>query len=235
MARRPTLLKAGAGLLLAVLLSLPVLLLPAVGNAADVTVNATEFFFEPKDRTINPGSRVRWQNTGNNNHTVTFTNGPSIDDELSTGEVGPYYTFSSLGTFNYYCRFHGTPEGQGMAGSIRVAGGATSTPTPTASATQTITLSPTPTSTPTKKKTSTPTPTPTTASPSPSPTPTTPSPTPTTPSPTPTESGASPIPTIAEEDTGSSSGNTQAILAIVGVLALGALGFLVYRKTLSGP
>ncbi|HEX9696584.1 MAG TPA: hypothetical protein VGB64_09775 [Actinomycetota bacterium] len=41
---------------------------------------------------------------------------------------------------------------------------------------------------------------------------------------------------ITGDDSGSSSsGNTQAIIAIVGVLVLGALGFLVYRRTLSRP
>lgn len=233
--KRFRVVRALAGVALAATLALPVVLLPIQVEAADVSVKADNYEFSPSYRKINRNDRVIFSNPANcqncANHVVKFTNGPPVNEEISPGE-STTVTFANLGTFYYHCTNHGA-EGTGMAGTIEVVSGSTSSPTATATGTQTRTIYETPTRKPTKKATTKPT-----GSPTPSPTPTaspTPSPTPTpAPTPTPTESNVAAIPTIDDEPT-ASSGNTQALLAIIGVLGLGALGFLVFKKTLGSP
>lgn len=236
--KRPKTYRYGIGAGLAALLALPVLLIPLLAHATDVRISAVNFDYQPENRSIKPGDRIKWGNDGQSSHTITFNNG-SIDVELAPGAESQYYTFSQQGTFNYYCRFHGLPDGTGMAGKITVTTGSTSSPSATPTGTITITVTPTPTATATRTRTTTPRPSPssTTTSPTPSP-----SPSPTTPTPTPSPTfsspsdAASPIPSFTQDQTGgTSSGNTQALIAIVGVLVLGAIGFLVYRRTLSRP
>lgn len=220
-----------AGIGLAGALAAPVALFPAPAAAADHTVLVREFEFVPVDTQIRPGSRVRWTNDGQVTHTVTFDNG-SLDEQLGPGDSTGFLTFSSLGTFTYFCKIHGRDV---MSGKVTVTNNPTSpSPSPTVTGTQTITLSPSPK--PTKKSTKSPTPSPTTTSPSPSPTTLSPSP---SPSPTETTASPSPIDTEFPEPTdtidGESTGNTQALVAIGGVIVLGVLGFLIYRRTLSRP
>lgn len=85
--------------------------------------------FVQDDITINVGDTVRWTNNGQLNHTVTSSEGPgdifNSDDEfpLPTGmEPGDVFefTFTEEGDFPYFCEFHGTPGGVGMAGTITV-------------------------------------------------------------------------------------------------------------------
>ncbi|MGH2830290.1 MAG: cupredoxin domain-containing protein [Actinomycetota bacterium] len=227
------LLRVGAGAVLAAALAVPVVLLPSPSFASDVTINATEFFFEPSSRSIKPNDRVRWTNTGTNSHNIHFTSGPGVNADVSPGDSTGFVTFPSTGTFRYYCNFNGTPEGQGMAGQIVVTTGSTASPSqPTGSGTRTITISPTPTATRTRRTrspTATSTATPTTQSPTATPTTFTP-----TPSPTETLATESPIaiPSFTEDEAGS-SGNAQALIAVGVVFALGVIGFLIYRRTLA--
>lgn len=241
--KRQTLIRAAIGTLLAGLLALPIFLFPVAGSAATtVSIKADNFEYSPDYRRIRPGDSVRWFNPSDcqncANHTVTFTNGPAINEEIAPGEQTSTYTFNSAGRFFYYCQFHGQP-GSGMAGTIEVTSGSTSTATTTATGTITRTITQSATPRRTRTRTATATPTRTTASPSPSPTTFSPSPTPTTFSPTPTEptDTGSAIAIDETDDTTPTGGtsNAPALIAVGGVIVLGILGFLIYRRTLSGP
>jgi plastocyanin len=107
-------------------LVLALLLAPALGGTvlahpghADVAVSAEDFQFTPQDLTISVGDTVVWTNTGQMLHTVTAS-----DSSWDSGNLDPGKTFSrtfdTAGTFTYYCRFHGSPQGTGMAGTITV-------------------------------------------------------------------------------------------------------------------
>lgn len=236
--KRPT-LRVGAGLVLSVILALPVLLIPVEAMAANYTILARQDGFEPNYIEIRPGDSITWHNDSQSNRTIDAQgSAPQPSPRtLSPGQsTDPPVTFSQQATYQYYLDGGPAPD---WRLTVKVTNNPSSpSPSPTATGTITITVSPSPTPTPTRRRTSSPTPTRTTASPSPSPLPSTPTPTPSTPTPTPTPTtdSASPIPSITGDETGSSSsGNTQAIIAIVGVLVLGALGFLVYRRTLSAP
>jgi plastocyanin len=70
------------------------------------------------------GGRVKWMNVGKNVH-----NAVAADQSWSTsGAKGPDLapgtehdvTFTSPGIYRYYCTYHGTPDGKGMAGVVVV-------------------------------------------------------------------------------------------------------------------
>ncbi|HVL89472.1 MAG TPA: hypothetical protein VM841_04465 [Actinomycetota bacterium] len=234
--KRPT-LRLGAGILMSAMLALPVVFVPREAHAATYTVLARDDGFFQTSIEIRPGDSVIWKNDGQITHTIDAQSGAPQPSprQLAPKESTNPLTLSTLGNYKY--RLDGRSlEGYEM--TVKVTNNPSS-PSPSPTATGTITITTTPTSTPTRRRTSSPTPTKTTSSPSPSPSPSTPTPTPTTPTPTPTPTeptdSASPIPSFDDDTTGSpSSGNSQAIIAILGVLVLGALGFVVYRRTLSG-
>lgn len=98
--------------------------LMGTASAANVTVQATGGIggtFEPRTVTVKAGDTVTWKNTGTAAHTVTSSadDGASFDDTIEVGETTTV-TFGSAGTVDYFCRFHGTAEGHGMAGSVVV-------------------------------------------------------------------------------------------------------------------
>jgi uncharacterized repeat protein (TIGR01451 family) len=76
----------------------------------DVVVAIYDFYFEPPELTVSPGTTVVWQNWGEVTHTVSITGGGS------SGNIAPgdnfRYTFNTLGTFPYQCSLH--PEMQGV-------------------------------------------------------------------------------------------------------------------------
>ena len=137
----------------------------AFAATADVTIE--DGSFSPATVTITPGDTVTWTNQGFS-HSVTADDG-SFDSSptcpascLSTGDTFSF-TFTTPGSYAYYCRLHGASGGIGMAGVVVVVAPATTAPTAT-------TVAP-PTSTPTSGPQTTPAPAATTApvaSPSPS-------------------------------------------------------------------
>lgn len=93
-------------------------------SAANVTVNATGGLagtFDPRTVTVNAGDTVTWRNTGSTEHSVTSAGSgtPSFDRVIQPGQTTTV-TFPSTGTVDYYCRFHGDPDGAGMAGTVSV-------------------------------------------------------------------------------------------------------------------
>ena len=85
----------------------------------DVGAGGTDFV--PRNATIRVGDTVEWTNFDDTMaHNVvadggTFTSGPP-----DTGVWTYRHTFTSTGTFPYYCLPHGGPGGAGMAGSVIV-------------------------------------------------------------------------------------------------------------------
>jgi plastocyanin len=84
--------------------------------AASATVSTGDNFFSPTSVSIFAGETVTWRNNGNAQHSATANDG-----SFDTGVFGPgasrSETFSSPGTYAYYCVVHGLSQ----SGTVRVA------------------------------------------------------------------------------------------------------------------
>jgi plastocyanin len=137
------------------------LLLPGTGLADNATINVADNEFQPPDVTVEEGDTVTWRWVGENPHAVVSPDGgfashpdcgpPPAYQECGTKDDMFAFTFSTAGTFNFFCQVHGFL----MSGTVTVA------PAP----------SPSPSPSPTPKPKPKPTPKPTTPEPSPEPTP----------------------------------------------------------------
>lgn len=94
-------------------------------TAQTVQVLARDNFFQPADVALSTGDTVAWKNTGDVAHTVTAVDG-SFDASLRVGQEFRR-TFSQAGEVAYYCRFHGSADGTGMAGTLSVTGSTVAT------------------------------------------------------------------------------------------------------------
>jgi plastocyanin len=85
-----------------------------MANAADHTVTISGFAFEPANLTIAAGDTVTFVNRDGAPHTATQNDGA-----FDTGRLGKdqqsKLTFTSAGTFAYFCDIH-----RGMTGQITV-------------------------------------------------------------------------------------------------------------------
>lgn len=184
-----------------------------VAGAAERTVRiATGNRFDPAEKVIEEGDRVRWRydDDSGNEHTVTSdpSSGESFDsssdcpspifggDDCLDAQGESYeHRFDRAGTFAYRCKVHGSS----MTGVIRVV----KKPTPPPPSRST----PPPTQNPS-------------VSPSPSP----------SPSPSVSPSASPSIsPTTPSDGAGGGNGGLIA-LAIAGLAGLGGAGYAVYRK-----
>ena len=91
-----------------------------------ITVNMTNFAFEPKDLTVRIGDTVQWVNNSGTPHTSTSDSGAWDSDLVASGSSYSR-TFNQTGTFAYHCSFH---QGQGQTGTITVQQQVTPTATP---------------------------------------------------------------------------------------------------------
>jgi plastocyanin len=77
----------------------------AQNNQKVVTVSIRDFFFDPANIAVAPGTTVRWVNQGNAPHTVTAN-----DRSFDSGRLNPgqsfTHTFQGAGTFSYFCEIH---------------------------------------------------------------------------------------------------------------------------------
>ncbi len=93
--------------------------IPTIVPSVTITVQIQDYQFLPNDITINPGTNVTFVNKGATKHTVT-----AVDGSWDSGDVAPgasySLTFSSEGVFLFYCKYHGSASGTGMAGAITV-------------------------------------------------------------------------------------------------------------------
>jgi LPXTG-motif cell wall-anchored protein len=112
---------------------------PAASAQDEMTVSIQDFFFEPDQLTVAPGTTVTWVNEGEAPHTVTSTDGKELDS--ATLQPGDTFTFTfdegdAGETYAYQCTIH--PE---MTASVTVSGGGEMT-TPSASASASASASP---------------------------------------------------------------------------------------------
>ncbi len=90
---------------------------PAAEDTLDAQITIVDFAYEPDGFTATAGEPVKWQNTGDAPHTVTF------DDEVivDSGNLDPgaefSRTFEDAGEFTYFCTIHGRDQ---MSGTITV-------------------------------------------------------------------------------------------------------------------
>jgi predicted lipoprotein with Yx(FWY)xxD motif/plastocyanin len=92
---------------------------PATAAGQTVNVAISNFAFAPKTLTVAPGTTVVWTNQDSAGHTVTADNSAFDSGNLNQGATFKF-TFTQPGTYAYYCRYHGGPGGQGMAGQVIV-------------------------------------------------------------------------------------------------------------------
>src|SRR5215212_7026460 len=124
---------------------------PAASAQDEMTVSIQDFFFDPGQLTVAPGTTVTWVNEGEAPHTVTSTDGKQLDS--ATLQPGDTYSFTfedgdAGETYAYQCTIH--PQ---MTGSVNVSGGGgasssssasmSASMSPSASATATASASPT--------------------------------------------------------------------------------------------
>jgi plastocyanin len=87
------------------------------GTSGDITVGNN--FFSPATLTVAPGTTVTWGwAAGDTLHQIAFTDNAPGSPKQSTGSF--QRTFSTAGTYNYYCTVHGP---QLMSGTITVGSG----------------------------------------------------------------------------------------------------------------
>jgi amicyanin len=78
---------------------------PRVRAAETVTVDISNFTFNPGTVTIQVGDTVTWTNNDAMPHTATSTDEATFDGEMQPGESFSF-TFEEEGTFDYFCEIH---------------------------------------------------------------------------------------------------------------------------------
>ena len=90
---------------------------PESGSTQSVRV--VDSAFEDREITVTVGTTVMWTHSGNFPHTVTADDSSFDSGNLASGNVFSV-TYNEVGTFPYYCSYHGGPNGSGMAGVVIV-------------------------------------------------------------------------------------------------------------------
>jgi plastocyanin len=100
----------------------------APGDAAVVAGPGNAF--TPTIVNVPVGATVTFSNAGGEHNVVWDDLGPpgTPSPPSSSWTVTPSRTFTTAGTYRFYCLFHGGPNGVGMAGTVTVGGGTTSDP-----------------------------------------------------------------------------------------------------------
>lgn len=91
-------------------------------GAATVTVEMKDNVFIPAEQSINPGDTVTWLNKGRSPHNVTYGDQSKQSPAVESGKSYSI-TFPSAGTYYYYCSYHSSGPGKGMAGVVKVGTG----------------------------------------------------------------------------------------------------------------
>ena len=107
---------------------------PEPGTSRSLTpsverVRIVDTAFQPEDLTVAVRSTIVWNQIGLQAHSVTaadqsFDSSPScspIRTHKCLGEGNNFSVeFTEPGSYDYYCRVHGLPDGTGMTGTITV-------------------------------------------------------------------------------------------------------------------
>jgi len=96
-------------------------------------IDIKDFAYDPKTISINVGDTITWTNDGPSPHTVTADDG-SFDSGNLDKDATFSHTFDKAGTFAYFCKYHGSKGGTGMAASVTVAEAAAAAPAAPAAA-----------------------------------------------------------------------------------------------------
>jgi plastocyanin len=90
------------------------------GTPPPSTVYLQGSAFNPATDTVASGTTLTWTNQDGFAHTVTYSSGPDSAFSGSLAAGASYqHTFTTPGTYQYYCTIHGTPTG-GMRGTVVV-------------------------------------------------------------------------------------------------------------------
>ncbi|KPV47868.1 hypothetical protein SE17_41135 [Kouleothrix aurantiaca] len=94
---------------------------PAAQAPAPQTVGVSmkDFEFGPVEIKVKVGNTIAWKNDGAKPHSATASDA-SFDTAIFQPGDTKSVTFSKAGTFKYYCQLHGTPDGNGMVGTVIV-------------------------------------------------------------------------------------------------------------------
>src|SRR5215203_2338952 len=106
-----------------------------------MTVSIQDFFFDPDQLSVAPGTTVTWVNEGEAPHTTTADDGTWDSGTLQPGEDFSF-TFDQPGTYTYHCSIH--PD---MTASVKVSGGGEATSSASASMSPAASASASPTAT----------------------------------------------------------------------------------------
>lgn len=91
----------------------------AAPSSAGTSIEMTDNEFGPEVLRVAPGTTILWPNVGRSAHTVTADDGSWNSGSIDPGRTFRT-TFSSPGTYRYFCVPHGGPGGRGMAGVVLV-------------------------------------------------------------------------------------------------------------------
>ncbi|MBW8012410.1 MAG: hypothetical protein FVQ83_14440 [Chloroflexi bacterium] len=83
------------------------------------SVRVVDSAFEGREITVSVGTTVVWTHSGNFPHTVTADDSSFDSGNMASGNAFSI-TYNEVGTFPYYCAYHGGPNGSGMSGVVIV-------------------------------------------------------------------------------------------------------------------
>jgi pyruvate/2-oxoglutarate dehydrogenase complex dihydrolipoamide acyltransferase (E2) component len=112
--------------------------------AGDPAVSIVDFSFSPGSTTVHVGDTITWTNTGKQAHSATANDHSFDTGLLRTGQSGSH-TFTTPGTFTYYCIVH--PYMHGTVIVLAATTTTASTPSTTTTTPTTATTATTPTTT----------------------------------------------------------------------------------------
>jgi plastocyanin len=103
------------------------------GGALTGPIEIVDSAFSPAEADVAVGAKVEWKQTGSAPHSVTAVPGQALKFDSSPACAGGdlskclgsgdtfSFTFAKAGTYKYYCRIHGSPDGSaGMVGTVVV-------------------------------------------------------------------------------------------------------------------
>lgn len=91
-------------------------------QAATVQVDMKDNVYIPAETAVQPGDTVTWLNKGRSPHNVTYGDNSKQSSSIAPG-ASYSITFQAAGTYYYYCSFHSSGSGKGMAGVVKVGTG----------------------------------------------------------------------------------------------------------------
>jgi plastocyanin len=93
----------------------------AEAQSGAVAVTAVDNSFKAETVTVTAGSTITWTNAGRNDHNIKPSDAGDFGVDAGAFKPGATYatTFTTPGTYHYYCSIHGTKD-RGMIGTVEV-------------------------------------------------------------------------------------------------------------------